>query len=92
MLCLSAIWILNLKAQSVIGSWPWKHTPPAPPHPVGGTSLFLLLNSLWVWCSIAQVILWNGDNNVVRFNAPPGAREAKRSCEAVIKFTQYLLF
>lgn len=65
-------------------------TPPQPS--VGGTSIFLLLNSLWVWCPIAQAILWNGDNHLVRFNAPSGAREARRSCEAVIKFTQYLLF
>lgn len=86
MLCLSAILFLNLKAQSDnLGLGP------APP-PKKRSKPFLLLSSPWVWVPVAQVLLGNGDNNVVRFSAPPGAREDKRSHEAVIKFTQYPLF
>ena len=45
-----------------------------------------------MWGPIAQVLLMNGDNDVVRFSASPGAREAKRSFETVIELTQYALF
>lgn len=45
-----------------------------------------------MWGPIAQLLLRNGDNDVVRFSAPPGARKAKTSCEAVTKFTQYPFF
>lgn len=45
-----------------------------------------------MWGPIAQLLLRNGDNDVVRFSAPPGAREPKTSCEAVTKFTQYPFF
>jgi len=85
-LCPSAILSLILKAQSVTGSWPWE------PPPRVGTSLFMFLSSPWVWTPVAQVLLRNGGNDVVRFSAPLGAREAERPCEAVIKFTQYPLF
>lgn len=45
-----------------------------------------------MWGPIAQLLLRNGDSDVVRFSAPPGARKAKTSCEAVTKFTQYPFF
>jgi len=52
----------------------------------------MFLSSPWVWTPVAQVLLRNGGNDVVRFSAPLGAREAERPCEAVIKFMQYPLF
>lgn len=52
----------------------------------------MLPSSPWVWGLIVHTLLRNGDSNVVRFNVPFGARDSKRSCEAVMKLKQHLLF
>lgn len=84
MLSPCATLMLKLKVQSVTG-------PNLGNHFKRRNKPLLAYDSPWLWGPVAQVLLWNG-GDVVRFSAPPEARQVARSNEAVIKFYTVLIF